>query len=110
MVVKQRGYPICGAVVYLLASVWLQVCIPGLPVEDIKEVEVELARIAGEEGGKHRLHRAVAWRLQQLMDRLEPSGADPFASSLERRLCRDRLEWPPDLVRMGGSVTASLGE
>merc|ERR1712176_398244 len=104
----QRGYPICGAVVYLLAWVWLAVSNGAPALDDIRDVEEALAEIVNEEQGKIAIQKKIAVLLQDLTQGLSSRGKEPFAVTMRRRLDRDWAEvrstrtWPADVVQKGG--------
>lgn len=108
VVTTHRGYPICGAVVHFLASVWLAVSQGRL--EDAVEVESTLAAIVAEPEGKRLVQRRIAAMLQDLTHRHSDHSAEPFAKYASRRLENDRREWPDAVVRAGGSVTVGIAK
>lgn len=104
----QRGYPICGSVVFLVASVWLALAAssPGGQLEDILDVEGALADIVAEPAGKLATQQKIAQELKDLSHRLGAQGADPFAAAMRRKLEALREDWPRELA--GGSITMSI--
>eukprot|EP00929_Paragymnodinium_shiwhaense_P112989 TRINITY_DN81255_c0_g1_i1.p1 TRINITY_DN81255_c0_g1~~TRINITY_DN81255_c0_g1_i1.p1 ORF type:complete len:771 (+),score=123.57 TRINITY_DN81255_c0_g1_i1:119-2431(+) len=109
VVTTQRGYPICGSVVFLLGSIWLGASAQAGRLDDILEVEKELASVVTEsDAGKLAVQRKVAQILIGLAKRTSSSGADPFEKAIQRKLDADRKDWPPDQVKGGGSVTVSI--
>jgi len=106
---RHEGYPICGAVVQLLASTWLDVAAAaGGALDDVAAVEEALAEIASEPEGKVLVQRKVAAILRNLTQNLSPQGSEPFTESMRRRLDRDRSEWPSDVVTKGGKISMSI--
>eukprot|EP00746_Dinoflagellata_sp_MGD_P013180 gnl/MRDRNA2_/MRDRNA2_128390_c0_seq1.p1 gnl/MRDRNA2_/MRDRNA2_128390_c0~~gnl/MRDRNA2_/MRDRNA2_128390_c0_seq1.p1 ORF type:complete len:438 (-),score=80.15 gnl/MRDRNA2_/MRDRNA2_128390_c0_seq1:18-1331(-) len=105
VVTTQRGYPICGAVVHLLAMVWLGSVGQDGKLEQITDVEAELANIVAKPEGKDLTQRRIAAMLEALTLRLSEKGQDPFRTSMKRRLDKDCREWPQEVVRHGGSIT-----
>jgi len=104
-----QGYPICGAVVQLLASTWLDVAAAaGGALDDVASVEAALSEIASEPEGKVLVQRKVATILRNLTQSLSPQGSEPFTESMRRRLDRDRSEWPCDVVTKGGKISMSI--
>jgi len=108
-VTTHRGYPICGAVVHFLAVVWLAAAQQaGGRLDSIVEIEQELSDVASSASGKVIVQQYIAGMLQALSNRLSERGAEPFASSMRRRLDRDRREWPSQFTKVSGSITASI--
>jgi len=83
----QRGYPICGAVVFLLASNWLAVAQgTGGALDDVMDVEGALSEVVADSAGKIAVQGRIAKILQDLIDLYSDSSAEPLAASMRRRL------------------------
>lgn len=108
VVTTQRGYPICGAVVHLLALVWLAVAGQGGKLEKIEDVETEIYNVVARPEGKTLTQKRIAAMLEALMLRLSEKGEDPFRTSMKRRLDKDRSEWPQEVVRNGGAIKVGV--
>lgn len=110
--ITQRGYPICGSVVYLLASVWLTTGTGPVP-GDIVEVEAALAAIvsSGEEG-KSLVQKRIAKILDDLIRNLGCDASDwnrrDWTQSVRARLDHDRKDWKEAATSRGGSVTVGI--
>jgi len=115
VITEHRGYPICGSVVQLLAIVWLSVSNGGRlggpgDVKDIVAVEAVLAEIAAEPSGQDKVRQKIAAILQSNIDRVASRGSDSFEQSMKHRLNKDKLEWPLQFTRHGGSIECSIAE
>jgi len=110
--ITQRGYPICGSVVFLLASVWLTTGTGPVP-GDIVEVEAALAAIvsSGEEG-KALVQKRIAKILDDLIRNLGCDASDwnrrDWTQSVRARLDHDRKDWKESATSRGGSVTVGI--
>merc|ERR1712032_666294 len=92
-----------------LALVWMAAAQhSGGGLDSIVEVERELSNVASTASGKVLVQKYIAGMLKALIDRLSDRGAEPFASSMRRRLDRDRREWPSQFTSISGSITASI--
>eukprot|EP00404_Azadinium_spinosum_P043680 CAMPEP_0180813764 /NCGR_PEP_ID=MMETSP1038_2-20121128/66713_1 /TAXON_ID=632150 /ORGANISM="Azadinium spinosum, Strain 3D9" /LENGTH=874 /DNA_ID=CAMNT_0022855385 /DNA_START=76 /DNA_END=2700 /DNA_ORIENTATION=- len=107
----QRGYPICGAVVFLLASNWLAVAQgTGGALDDVMDVEGALSEVVADSAGKIAVQGRIAKILQDLIDLYSDSSAEPLAASMRRRLDADRAHWPAEVVKSGGSMKLALAQ
>jgi len=103
--ITHRGFPICGSVVHLLASVWCAAS-GGAATDSLVDVEAALADIvASGPEGKALVQRRIASLLEDLGKRFGDRGEEPFAQTMPRRLDRDKREWPSEVVAGGGSIT-----
>jgi len=102
-----RGYPICGAVVHLLAAVWLSVAADssGAALDSVVDVESALAEIVSTPAGKKTIQCKVGAILEDLTKRLWKDGPNSFRPAMRCKLDADRRDWPKDMVRHGGSVS-----
>jgi len=111
VVIESRGYPICGSVVHLLALVWATVMKDSRGVmEDVEEVETAISEIVAEPEGKALVQRKIAGILEGLTNRISDRGRDPFGVSLQRRLDKDKQDWPQEVVKGGGSVSMKMAK
>jgi len=106
VVTTTAGYPICGSIVQLIALVWMMVASKGV-LDDVIEVERALSEYV-KDGGKAKVQQGVGGMLEGLIHRLGSRGSDPLPANLERRLNKDRRDWPSNLVKGGGSITATI--
>lgn len=102
----RRGYPICGSVVHLVATMWVSTGARS-PVE----VEAALSEIVSSgPDGKALVQRRIAGMLKGFDSRLSDNGEEPFAKGLTRRVDADRAQWSKEAFTGNGSFTVSDGK
>eukprot|EP00931_Biecheleriopsis_adriatica_P043495 TRINITY_DN24870_c0_g1_i1.p1 TRINITY_DN24870_c0_g1~~TRINITY_DN24870_c0_g1_i1.p1 ORF type:complete len:518 (+),score=89.64 TRINITY_DN24870_c0_g1_i1:120-1673(+) len=104
---RHEGYPICGAIVHLLAVIWMAAG-AGKVLSDVVQVEKALAEVVAEGNGKATVQSKVAALLKDLSQRHRDTGVASFANSMRSRFDADKHDWPGDMVRNGGSITVNL--
>lgn len=106
---QYQGYPICGAIVHLLASLWLET-MPVAPARtsyDVELVEAELANFVQESPeGKTLVQRHIAALLSEMSSKLG-GGKDSFAYVVKHKLEKDKKEWTTDFAGTSGQLVVN---